>query len=78
MKLRLNLTLCHILLITYLDVDVSAHSDEDSPDEEEEEVEDGHELVEHAVATVVHLSGSLFSGPAPICLQYTKRNVIAC
>ena len=38
-------------------MDVGAHSDEDGPDEEEEEVEDGDELVEHAVAAVVHLGG---------------------
>ena len=38
-------------------MDVGSHTDEDSPDEEEEEVEDGDELVEHAVAAVVHLGG---------------------
>ena len=60
-------------------MDVGAHSDEDGPDEEEEEVEDGHELVEHAVATVVHLGGlCLVSGPARVCLQYEGGNVIAC
>ena len=38
-------------------MDVGSHSDEDGPDEEEEEVEDGDQLVEHAVAAVVHLGG---------------------
>ena len=38
-------------------MDVGPHSDEDGPDEEEEEVEDGDQLVEHAVAAVVHLGG---------------------
>ena len=47
----------------YLDMDVSPDADEDGPDEEEEEVEDGDELVEHAVAAVVHLGGRLVTGP---------------
>ena len=38
-------------------MDVGAQSGEDGPDEEEEEVEDGDQLVEHAVAAVVHLGG---------------------
>ena len=37
-----------------LDMDVGSNADEDSTDEEEKEVEDRHQLVEHAVATVVH------------------------
>ena len=50
-------------------MDVCAHSDEDGPDEEQEEVEDGDELVEHAVAAVVHLGGSLVAGSARVTLK---------
>ena len=55
----------------YLDVDVGAQSDEDGPDEEEEEVEDGDQLVEHAVAAVVHLGGF----PCRVCLKFNTCNV---
>ena len=58
----------------YLDVDVRAHSDEDGPDEEEEEVEDGDELVEHAVAAVVHLGG--FSCSSHSEIQHVERSTI--
>ena len=56
-------------------MDVGSHSDEDGPDEEEEEVEDGDQLVEHAVATVVHLGGRLVAGPARVCLKSNTCNV---
>ena len=62
-------------MIIYLDVDVRAHSDEDGPDEEEEEVEDGDKLVEHAVAAVVHLGGSLVAGPARVTLSEKQRSL---